>query len=193
MAAVLQPMGLRMSEAKTRLTHIEQGSTFSAGAFNAAVRKVTRPGNATSTPTRRRSHWLRIDMVRQLTRRASHRTLADLLRRLNAVIRGWCAYFQHRVSNLAGPCDPLPIPRNSHPHTMDECHGMIMWRAGCSGMGTSGSEGGQQKPPAARLTRRCCPTPTPTSPPGRLCLCGVLHRCVLPNDHRLAGGQIDDH
>ena len=24
-------------------------------------------------------------------------------------------------------------------------------------------------------------------------LCGVLHRCVLPDDHRLAGGQIDDH
>jgi putative transposase len=43
---------------------------------------------------------------------------------------------------------------------------MITWRAGCSGMGTSGSEGGQQKPPAARLACRCCPTPAPTSPPG---------------------------
>jgi RNA-directed DNA polymerase len=39
-----------------------------------------------------------IDKVRQLTRRASHRTLADLLRRLNPVIRGWCAYFCHGVS-----------------------------------------------------------------------------------------------
>jgi transposase InsO family protein len=34
---------------------------------------------------------------------------------------------------------------------------------------------------------------SPTSPPGRVCLCGVLHRCVLPNDHRLAGGQVNDH
>lgn len=32
-----------------------------------------------------------------LTRRASHRTLADLLRRLNPALRGWCAYFQHGV------------------------------------------------------------------------------------------------
>lgn len=30
------------------------------------------------------------DKVRSLTRRASHRTLADLLRRLNPAIRGWC-------------------------------------------------------------------------------------------------------
>ena len=36
--------------------------------------------------------------VRILTRRAAHRTLADLLRRLNPAIRGWCAYFQHGVS-----------------------------------------------------------------------------------------------
>jgi RNA-directed DNA polymerase len=35
--------------------------------------------------------------VRSLTRRERHRTLADLLRRLNPVLRGWCAYFRHGV------------------------------------------------------------------------------------------------
>jgi RNA-directed DNA polymerase len=39
-----------------------------------------------------------IDKVRTLTRRAKHRTLADLLRRLNPVLRGWCNYFRHGVS-----------------------------------------------------------------------------------------------
>ena len=34
-----------------------------------------------------------------LTRRAKHRTLADLLRRLNPVLRGWCNYFRHGVSS----------------------------------------------------------------------------------------------
>jgi RNA-directed DNA polymerase len=34
-----------------------------------------------------------------LTRRKSHRTLADLLRRLNPVLRGWCTYFRHGVSS----------------------------------------------------------------------------------------------
>lgn len=37
------------------------------------------------------------DKVRELTRRAKHRTLADLLRRLNPVLRGWCNYFRHGV------------------------------------------------------------------------------------------------
>ena len=39
-----------------------------------------------------------MDKVRSLTRRAKHRTLADLLRRLNPVLRGWCNYFRHGVS-----------------------------------------------------------------------------------------------
>ena len=34
------------------------------------------------------------DKVRTLTRRAKHRTLADLLRRLNPVLRGWCNYWK---------------------------------------------------------------------------------------------------
>ncbi|HVE45855.1 MAG TPA: group II intron maturase-specific domain-containing protein, partial [Acidimicrobiales bacterium] len=36
--------------------------------------------------------------VRALTNRARHRTLADLLRQLNAALRGWCNYFRHGVS-----------------------------------------------------------------------------------------------
>ncbi|WP_222131044.1 group II intron maturase-specific domain-containing protein [Streptomyces sp. CFMR 7] len=39
-----------------------------------------------------------LDKVRWLTRRHLHRTLADLLRQLNPVLRGWCNYFQHGVS-----------------------------------------------------------------------------------------------
>lgn len=40
-----------------------------------------------------------VDKVRTLTRRAKHRTLADLLRRLNPTLRGWCNYFRHGVSS----------------------------------------------------------------------------------------------
>lgn len=39
-----------------------------------------------------------IDKVRNHTGRATHRTLADLLRRLNPVLRGWCNYLLHGVS-----------------------------------------------------------------------------------------------
>ena len=35
-----------------------------------------------------------VGRVRMLTRRSSHPTLAVLLRQLNPVLRGWCAYFR---------------------------------------------------------------------------------------------------
>ena len=40
-----------------------------------------------------------VGKVRSLTRRARHRTLADLLRWLNPTLRGWCNYFRHGVSS----------------------------------------------------------------------------------------------
>ena len=36
--------------------------------------------------------------VRKLTHRSKPRMLADLLRQLNPVLRGWCNYFRHGVS-----------------------------------------------------------------------------------------------
>jgi len=36
--------------------------------------------------------------VRALTNRSRHRSLEDLLRQLNPVLRGWCNYFRHGVS-----------------------------------------------------------------------------------------------
>ena len=39
-----------------------------------------------------------IGKIRALTRRARHRTLAELLRSINPVLRGWCSYFSHGVS-----------------------------------------------------------------------------------------------
>jgi hypothetical protein len=58
-ARVLVPMGMRLSEEKTRVVHIDGGfdfSTFSAGASNA--NKSGAPPGVTSIPTRpRRLSW----------------------------------------------------------------------------------------------------------------------------------------
>ncbi len=40
-----------------------------------------------------------MDRVRRATRRKRHRALADLLRQLNRILRGWCSYFKHGVSS----------------------------------------------------------------------------------------------
>ena len=55
--------------------------------------------SAASTPTRRRRRsWPSWTRCGRSPRRGRHRTLADLLRRLNPVLRGWCNYFRHGVS-----------------------------------------------------------------------------------------------
>ena len=96
---VLQPMGLRLSAAKTRLTHIDDGFDFLGWHIQLRRKRghKARKRYIYTYPSKKSLASI-IDKVRQLTRRASHRILADLLRRLNPVIRGWCAYFQHGVS-----------------------------------------------------------------------------------------------
>jgi RNA-directed DNA polymerase len=88
-AAVLRPMGLRLSEAKTRLTHIDTGFDFLGWRIQRRRKKGHQAGKRyVYTYPSKKSLASIIGKVRQLTRRASHRTLADLLRRLNPVIRG---------------------------------------------------------------------------------------------------------
>ena len=98
-AAVLKPMGLRLSVEKTRLTHIDEGFDFLGWHIQRRQIRGRRAGTtAVYTYPSVKSLASIMDKVRRLTRRSSHQTLADLLRRLNPVLRGWCTYFQHGVS-----------------------------------------------------------------------------------------------
>jgi len=54
----------------------------------------------------------------------------------------WIAREVLRFPRLVeGHRGPRPVSRDPYPDIMDECLGVIAWRAGCSGMGTSDSEG----------------------------------------------------
>ena len=113
-----------------------------------------------------------MDKIRRLTRRRRHRTLADLLRSVNRVLRGWCNYYRHGVSKrtfgyldhfvfcTVGRHCAIPMPGRSNPHTMGESDtritttsGMNTWRAGCAETCTSGSEGGPEKPTSRKADR----------------------------------------
>jgi RNA-directed DNA polymerase len=96
--SVLAPMGLRLSVDKSGVCHIDEGFDFLG--FRIQRRAWHgRPGKrAIYTYPSKRSLAAVIDKVRTLTRRARHRTLGDLLRAINPVLRGWCAYFRHGVS-----------------------------------------------------------------------------------------------
>ncbi|MGL5824682.1 MAG: group II intron reverse transcriptase/maturase [Nocardioides sp.] len=97
--SVLAPMGLRLSEEKTHLTHIADGFDF----LGWRIQRRTWQGRGGTKqtvytyPSKKALASIKAK-IRLLTRRKAHRTLADLLRRLNPAIRGWCNYFQHGVS-----------------------------------------------------------------------------------------------
>jgi len=98
-ASVLAPMGLRLSEEKTHLTHIDDGFDFLGWRIQRRTWKGRGPTRRTvyTYPSKKSLASIKAK-IRLLTRRNAHRTLADLLRRLNPAIRGWCVYFQHGVS-----------------------------------------------------------------------------------------------
>jgi RNA-directed DNA polymerase len=97
--SVLAPMGLRLSEAKTRVCHIDEGFDFLGWRIQRRARRSRTGTTAIYTYPSKKALNTIIDKVRALTRRGKHhRTLADLLRRLNPILRGWCNYFRHGVS-----------------------------------------------------------------------------------------------
>ena len=107
-AAVLAPMGLRLSPEKTRITPHRRGLRLPRLAHPAPPRRGT--AGATSTPTRprRRSRRSR-PRSRRSRAPATQPDARPLLRRLNPVLRGWCTYFRHGVSGA-----DLRLPARLH-------------------------------------------------------------------------------
>jgi RNA-directed DNA polymerase len=97
-SSVLVPMGLCLSDTKTRVCHIDEGFDFLGWRIQRRTRRSRAGKRAVYTYPSKKALASIKDKVRWLTRRARHRTLADLLRRLNPVLRGWCNYFRHGVS-----------------------------------------------------------------------------------------------
>jgi len=96
-SAVLAPMGLRLSAVKTRVCHIDEGFDFLGFRIQRRAQPGTNRRYIYTWPSKKALASI-MDRVRVLTRRRAHRTLADLLHRLNPVLRGWCHYFRHGVS-----------------------------------------------------------------------------------------------
>lgn len=96
---MLAPMGLRLSVEKTRVCHIDEGFDFLSWHIQRQAWRSRTGKRAVYTYPSKKALASIVGKVRGLTRRAKHRTLADLLRRLNPVLRGWCNYFRHGVSS----------------------------------------------------------------------------------------------
>ena len=98
-AEVLSTMGLRLSQEKTLITHIEQGLDF----LGWRIQRHRKPGtnrHYVYTYPAKKSLQAIMDKVKALCREVgTNQPLDALLLRLNPALRGWCAYFRPGVSS----------------------------------------------------------------------------------------------
>jgi RNA-directed DNA polymerase len=94
-AAVLSPIGLRLSEEKTTVVHIDQGFDF-LGLHIQRRRKAGTARMIVYTYPSKKAVLAICAKVRAVTRRSTQLLgFEALLHRLNQVLRGWCNYHRH--------------------------------------------------------------------------------------------------
>ncbi|WP_433465945.1 group II intron reverse transcriptase/maturase [Spirillospora sp. CA-128828] len=95
-AGVLTPMGLRLSESKTLVTHIDDGFVFLGHHIQRRRKRGTQTWTVYTYPSKKALNSI-IAKVRAVIH-PGQSNLRILLIRLNAVIRGWCNFFRHGSS-----------------------------------------------------------------------------------------------
>lgn len=95
---ILEPMGLSLSVEKTKVCHVDDGFDFLGWRIHRRRWRGQGGKRAVYTYPSKKALASLISKVRSLTRRNIHRTLGDLLRSVNRVLRGWCEYFRYGVS-----------------------------------------------------------------------------------------------
>ncbi len=95
---VLAPMGLRLSEAKTDVVHIDEGFDFLGFRIQRQTKEGTNRAYVYTFPAKKALASI-MRKVKTITRQGTNNALSNLLRQLNAVLRGWTTYFKHGVSS----------------------------------------------------------------------------------------------
>ena len=97
-AAVLAPMGMRLSLAKTHITHIDDGFDFLGWRIQRHVKKGTNGQRYVYTYPAKKSVTSITGKVKAICRSDTNLPLEAVLHRLNSVLRGWTIYFRPGVS-----------------------------------------------------------------------------------------------
>jgi RNA-directed DNA polymerase len=96
--AVLAPMGLRLSPAKTTIVHLQEGFDFLGYHIQRRRKRGTSKRHVYTYPSKKALTSVK-QRIRALTCQKAHPDLATLLQRVNALLRGWCHYFKHGSSS----------------------------------------------------------------------------------------------
>lgn len=97
-AHVLEPMGLRFSQAKTQIVHMSDGFDFLGFHIQWRHKRGTNKWYVYTFVAQRPLRSVKAK-IRALTRRTSQQPLAATLDRINSIVRGWTAYFRHAVAS----------------------------------------------------------------------------------------------
>ena len=98
-AEVLSTMGLRLSQEKTLITHIDDGLDFLGWRIQRHRKRGTNVHYVYSYPAKKSLKAV-MAKVKMVCREVEvNQSIDDLIRRLNTVLRGWCAYFRPGVSS----------------------------------------------------------------------------------------------
>src|SRR5262249_10876930 len=95
-ARVLAPLGLRLSQAKTQVVHVDDGFDFLGFRIRRRRKKGTQKRHVYTFIAARPQKALK-DKIRALTRRTSQHPARTALIRMNQIMRGWANYFRHAV------------------------------------------------------------------------------------------------
>lgn len=99
-AAVLSTVGLRLSEEKTLITHIDEGLDFLGWRFQRHRKRGTNRQYVYNYPAKKALRSIKAK-TKTICRMNVSLTPAVLLHKLNQVLRGWTAYFRPGVSARA--------------------------------------------------------------------------------------------
>jgi RNA-directed DNA polymerase len=97
-AHVLQPLGLRLAQAKTRIVHLADGFDFLGFHIQWRRKKGTNDRWHVYTFIADRAIRSLKAKIRALTHRTSQANPRDVLIRLNQIMRGWANYFKYAVA-----------------------------------------------------------------------------------------------
>ena len=98
-AGVLAPMGLRLSEDKTLITHIDEGLDFLGWHIQRHRKRGTDRYFVYTYPARKAVRAVMAKVKAQCRKTGTDLPLDALLVQLNRMLRGWCAFFRPGVSS----------------------------------------------------------------------------------------------
>jgi RNA-directed DNA polymerase len=97
-AAVLAPLGLRLSPEKTAVVHIDEGFDFLGFHIRRQRKRGSQKWYVYTRPSRKAIQSIKDKVSENTYRSTRHQDLDELLRSLNMSLAGWANHFRHGVS-----------------------------------------------------------------------------------------------